>query len=412
MSHLLPTYGKFPLTVVRGDGCRVWDDAGKAYLDFCAGIATCSIGHCHPSLTETISNQAATLIHCSNLYHIEQQEQLARVLVEDVVKSPGKIFFSNSGAEANDGMIKTARKFGNTNPANNGAPRYEVITFSSSFHGRTLGSMAATAQKKIQSGFEPMLPGFKYVPFNDVDALRASISDHTIGIMLEPIQGEGGINEATPEFLRHIAALCKEHDLLLMLDEIQCGMGRTGTINGWQSICPELQPDTISWAKGMGGGFPIGAFYVSDRLINHESIELSSLMNAGSHGSTYGGNPLACAASLTVINTILENDLCGNASSQGKLIQNEIKAWQHHAIKNTRGKGLLLGIALNPKAFHPKEGVTPALELCLALMHNGLLTVPAGPDTLRLLPPLNVSASEVAEALKILKNTLDSHSKI
>lgn len=412
MSHLLPTYGKFPLTVVRGDGCRVWDDTGKAYLDFCAGIATCSIGHCHPSLTETISNQAATLIHCSNLYHIEQQEQLARVLVEDVVKSPGKIFFSNSGAEANDGMIKTARKFGNTNPANNGAPRYEVITFSSSFHGRTLGSMAATAQKKIQSGFEPMLPGFKYVPFNDVDALSASISDHTVGIMLEPIQGEGGINEASPEFLRHIAARCKEHDLLLMLDEIQCGVGRTGTINGWQSICPELQPDTISWAKGMGGGFPIGAFYVSDRLINHESIELSSLMNAGSHGSTYGGNPLACAASLTVINTILENDLYGNASSQGKLIQDEITAWQHHAIKNTRGKGLLLGIALKPEAFHPKEGVTPALELCLALMHNGLLTVPAGPDTLRLLPPLNVSASEVAEALKILKNTLDSHSKI
>ena len=162
----------------------------------------------------------------------------------------------------------------------------------------------------------------------------------------------------------------------------------------------------------MGGGFPIGAFYVSDRLINHESIELSSLMNAGSHGSTYGGNPLACAASLTVINTILENDLCGNASSQGKLIQDEISAWQHHAIKITRGKGLLLGIALNPEAIHPKEGVTPALELCLALMHNGLLTVPAGPDTLRLLPPLNVSASEVAEALKILKNTLDSQSKI
>ena len=180
MSNLLPTYGKFPLTVVRGDGCRVWDDTGREYLDFCAGIATCSIGHCHPSLTQTISDQAATLIHCSNLYHIEQQEQLARVLVEDIVKSPGKIFFSNSGAEANDGMIKAARKFGNTNPSNNGAPRYEVITFSSSFHGRTLGSMASTAQKKIQSGFEPMLPGFKYVPFNDVDALRASISDHTV----------------------------------------------------------------------------------------------------------------------------------------------------------------------------------------------------------------------------------------
>ncbi len=412
MSYLLPTYGKFPLTVVRGEGSRVWDDGGKEYLDFCAGIATCSIGHCHPALTQAISDQANTLMHCSNLYHVPQQEKLASLLVEDVVKTPGKVFFSNSGAEANDGMIKTARKFGHAKPASNGDARYEVITFSMSFHGRTLGSMAATAQKKIQVGFDPMLPGFKYVPFNDIDALSAAISDSTAGIMLEPIQGEGGVNEATPEFLQHIASLCKEHDLLLMLDEIQCGMGRTGTLNGWQSICPDLQPDTISWAKGMGGGFPIGAFFVSDRAINHDGTELSSLMDAGSHGSTYGGNPLACAAALGVLNTIIDNKLCENVSCQSKRIQDEITSWQHSTINNIRGKGLLLGIGLNSDALNPPEGTTPALLLCLELMENGLLTVPAGPDTLRLLPPLNVSDSEIDEAMKILKNTLDSLSKI
>ncbi|MFK7909519.1 MAG: aspartate aminotransferase family protein [Akkermansiaceae bacterium] len=408
MSHLLPTYANFPLTIVRGEGSRVWDDEGKEYLDFCSGIATCSIGHCHPALTHAISEQASTLMHCSNLYQIPQQEQLARTLVEEFVKKPGKIFFSNSGAEANDGMIKTARRFGHARPDENGEARYEVITFSSSFHGRTLGSMAATAQKKIQIGFDPMLPGFRYVPFNDIDALTAAISNTTAGIMLEPIQGEGGVNEATPEFLEKIAALCKEHDLLLMLDEVQCGCGRTGTLNGWQSICPDLEPDTISWAKGMGGGFPIGAFYVSDRKIDNKKTSLSSLMNAGSHGSTYGGNPLACSASLAVLHTILSDELPANAMSQCTNIRAEIGSWNHPAISDIRGKGLLLGIALKPESLATPEDSTPALYLCQALMAAGLLTVPAGPETLRLLPPLNVTENDIQKALRIIKNTLDS----
>ena len=401
MSYLLPTYANFPLTIVRGEGARLWDDEDKSYLDFCAGIATCSIGHCHPSLSKAISEQASTLIHCSNLYQIPQQKELARTLVEDFVQTPGKIFFGNSGAEVNDGMIKTARRFGHAQPHALGTPRYEVITFNSSFHGRTLGSMAATAQKKIHVGFDPLLPGFRYVPFNDLEALKSAINNTTVGIMLEPIQGEGGVNEASPEFLQGVADLCQENNLLLMLDEIQCGLGRTGTLMGWQSICPDLKPDTISWAKGLGGGFPIGAFYVSDRAIDKQGTALSSLMDAGSHGSTYGGNPLACSAALAVLSEIKSAKLIANAAHQEQHIRKVITEWNHPAIETIRGKGLLLGFAIAPE-------VTDAPTLCKALMTNRLLTVPAGPNTLRWLPPLNVTDDEVDEALIIFKNTLDS----
>ncbi len=408
MSYLLPTYANFPLTIVRGKGARLWDDEGKSYLDFCSGIATCSIGHCHPALTEAISTQAATLMHCSNLYLTEQKQDLAQILVEDFVKTPGKIFFANSGAEANDGMIKTARRFGHAKPNQHGTPRYEVITFSNSFHGRTLGSMAATAQHKVHEGFDPLLPGFCYVPFNDIEALKAAINDTTVGIMIEPIQGEGGVNEASAHFLKNIDALCKEHDLLLMLDEIQCGLGRTGTRNGWQSIYPELKPDTISWAKGLGGGFPVASFYVSDRIIDHTGTELSSIMSAGSHGSTYGGNPLACAAALTVLKEIQTSDLFANVTDREQQIHTTVRAWENSVIKKIKGKGLLLGIEIEADTIKLPQGATPALHLCNQLMANGLLTVPAGPETLRLLPPLNVTEAEVTEALKILKKTLDS----
>lgn len=401
MSYLLPTYANFPLTIVRGEGSRLWDDQGNEYLDFCAGIATCSIGHCHPALSQAISQQASTLMHCSNLYQIPQQQELARTLVEDWVQTPGKVFFGNSGAEANEGMIKTARRFGHARPQANGEARYEIITFNHSFHGRTLGSMAATAQDKIHTGFSPLLPGFRYVPFNDTRALEAAISETTVGILLEPIQGEGGVNPASTEFMAAIATLCKKNDLLLMLDEIQCGLGRTGHPMGWQSIVPELKPDTISWAKGLGGGFPIGAFYVSDRAIDEQSTPLSSLMDAGSHGSTYGGNPLACSAALAVLSTIRSSQLTKNAARQEQRIRREVDSWKHPLIEQIRGAGLLLGFAL-------PAGQIEAPALCKRLMDEGLLTVPAGPNTLRWLPPLNVSDSDVDRALKILKNTLDS----
>ena len=268
--------------------------------------------------------------------------------------------------------------------------------------------MAATAQRKIQEGFDPMLPGFRHVALNDCKSLQEAISPITAGIMLEPIQGEGGVNEATPEFLQVVDSLCKEHDLLLMLDEVQCGMGRTGTPMGWQSIYPELTPDTISWAKGMGGGFPIGAFYVSNRSIDDDGTSLSSLMNAGSHGSTYGGNPLACAASLAVLQEISNCELWTNAAHQEKRIRAEVDSWSQNLITEIRGKGLLLGFHLNTQALSSDKEAMPALNLCKALMANGLLTVPAGPDTLRWIPPLNVTNDEVDEALAILYKTIKS----
>ena len=408
MSHVLATYASSPITIVKGEGAWLWDNEDNRYLDFCSGIATCSIGHCHPALTNAIAKQSEILMHCSNLYQIPQQQELATTIVEDFVKIPGKVFFSNSGAEANDGMIKTARRFGHARPNQSGEPRYEVITFNNSFHGRTLGSMAATAQSKIQQGFDPMLPGFRYVPLNDIDALTTAISDITAGIMLEPIQGEGGINEVTPEFLNSINELCKKNDLLLMLDEVQCGLGRTGTLNGWQAFCPELEPDTISWAKSLGGGFPIGAFWTSDRAIDDQGTPLSALMNAGSHGSTYGGNPLACAASLAVLHEISDSNLSANAARQEQRIRTEIQSWQHPIIAGIRGKGLLLGFALNSNAMTCDDNNPPALQLCKALMKNGLLTVPAGANTLRWLPPLNVSDEEIDQGLRILKNTIDT----
>jgi len=401
MSYILPTYANFPLTAIRGLGSRLWDDQGNEYLDFCAGIATCSLGHCHPAQVEAITAQAKTLIHCSNLYQIPKQKMLAEAIVTQFIQSPGKVFFGNSGAEANDGAIKTARRFGHAHPDTKGNPRYEIITFNSSFHGRTLGSMAATGQEKIQTGFTPLLSGFRYVDYNDLDALKSAISSNTVGILLEPIQGEGGVHCATPEFLQGVADLCKKHDLLLMLDEVQTGIGRTGALMGWKSICPDLKPDTVTMAKGLGGGFPIGAFYVSDRAIDSEGTELSSLMDAGSHGSTYGGNPLACSSALAVLSEIQSADLLKNATRQEQRIRQEVARWNSPIITEIRGCGLLLGFALEPDTI-----LAPAL--CKALMDNRLLTVPAGPNTLRWLPALNVTDDEIDQALSILKKTLDS----
>ena len=405
--HVLPTYGRFPLAITRGEGSRVWDEEGKRYLDFCTGIAVCSLGHCHPRLTEAIRQQAGTLLHCSNLYQIPQQAELAEEMNTHHIKIPGKVFFSNSGAEANDGLIKSARRFGHHKPQADGSPRFEVLTFSMSFHGRTLGSMSATAQAKIQQGFDPLLPGFRYLPFNDVEALRSGIRPETAAILLEPIQGEGGVNVATPAFLRAVAEVCKEHDLLMMFDEVQAGFGRCGDPMAWRMIAPELEPDGISWAKGMGGGVPIGAFWLNDRAIDEQGTPLPSLMGPASHGSTYGGNPLVCAASLAVLREIREKELCNHVILMEARVRDLLQAWALPAITEVRGKGLLLGIGLDAAKIPTEEGRTPALTLCDKLMANGLLVPPAGPDTIRLLPPLNVSEAEIDEALGILKNTLD-----
>jgi len=403
---VLPTYGRFPLVPARGEGTRLWDENGKAYLDFCTGIAVCSLGHAHPRITEAICKQAATLLHVSNLYLIPQQAELARVIVEDHVKVPGKVFFSNSGAEANDGLVKTARRFGHQRPQADGSPRYEVLTFNQSFHGRTLGGIAATGQDKVKEGFDPMLPGFRHLPFNDIAALQNAIRPETVAILLEPIQGEGGVNVVKAEFLTAIAELCKKHDLLLFFDEVQAGFGRCGEAMAWRTISPDLHVDGISWAKGMGGGLPIGAFWVSDRAINEEGTALSSLMGPGSHGSTYGGNPLVCAVSLAVLAEITEKDLAGNARRQEQRIRETVAAWNLPIVTEVRGKGLLLGIGIDASRVEAPAGKTAALVLVTKAMERGLLIVPAGPETIRLLPPLNVTDAEVDEALAILRDVL------
>ncbi len=405
---ILATYGRFPLTLLRGEGTRVFDEQGTSYLDFCAGIAVCSLGHCHPAMVKAIEEQARTLIHVSNLYHTEPAAQLAQLITE-LVEIPGKTFFANSGAEANDGLIKLARRFGQHRPdPESGTPRSEIITFQQSFHGRTLGGISATGQQKVKEGFNPLLPGFCHLPFNDLTALIQGITPSTCAILLEPIQGEGGIHAATPEFLRGVAKLCKEKDILLLLDEVQCGFGRLGEMMAWRALgVPELQPDAISWAKGMGGGIPIGAFWTNDRSVDDIGTPLSCLLEPGSHGSTYGGNPLAAQTALTVLTQITANDLPANALAREKQIRETISSWKHPAIAEVRGKGLMLGIAVHAEYLRIPKGSVPAIHLCNELLKNHLLVPPAGTNAIRFLPPLNVSESDTSEALTILKTTLD-----
>ncbi|MGB6219479.1 aspartate aminotransferase family protein [Haloferula sp.] len=399
MSHILPTYARFPLTLVKGEGTRVWDDTGKSYLDFCSGIAVCALGHSPKVMVDAISKQAATLIHCCNLYHIPQQEELATLIVEDHVRIPGKVFFSNSGAESNDGLIKTARRHGHAHPQADGSPRYEILSFNQSFHGRTLAGISATGQDKVKEGFDPLPTGFRHLPFNDLDALTKAFAPETVAIILEPIQGEGGVNVATPEFLRGVAALCKKHNLLLLMDEVQVGFGRCGDPMAWREIAPEIEPDGISWAKGMGGGFPIGSFWLSDRI--------APLMGPGSHGTTYGGSPLACAASLAVLKEIADKNLIENVRAQETYIRETITSWNHPLVTEVRGKGLLLGIGLAVEKMDIPEGKLPSIHLSSELLKAGLLAPPAGPATLRLLPPLNVTTEEIDQALEIVRRTLD-----
>ncbi|MCB1089322.1 MAG: aminotransferase class III-fold pyridoxal phosphate-dependent enzyme, partial [Verrucomicrobiae bacterium] len=267
--YVMGNYARFPIAFAHGEGSWIWDEAGKRYLDFGAGIAVCSIGHCHPAIREALHEQGSTLIHCSNLYQNRRQAELAEFIVERVMRSPGRVFFCNSGAEANDSLIKLARKFGHDSAATAGRDRYGMVTCTNSFHGRTLGGIAATGQDKVKKGFEPLLEGFSHVPFNDCEALRAAVGPETAAILFEVVQGEGGIHVATPEFLKTAAELREEHGILVMLDEVQCGFGRTGDWNGWETALRgqdwDFEPDAVSWAKGMGGGFAIGGIWASER---------------------------------------------------------------------------------------------------------------------------------------------------
>ncbi|MEM6915128.1 MAG: aminotransferase class III-fold pyridoxal phosphate-dependent enzyme [Verrucomicrobiota bacterium] len=294
--YVLGNYGRFPISFSHGKGGYLWSEKGDRYLDFVTGIAVCALGHCPDSMTAALKKQGEKLIHCSNLYQIREQAELARFVVEIMLERPGKVFFCNSGAEANDGLIKLARKrafdkYGAEKGKN------VIITCRQSFHGRTLGGIAATAQEKVKIGFDPLLPGFLHVPFNDLETLREAVTEQTAAILFEPLQGEGGINPASPVFIAEASKLCREHDALLMFDEVQCGSGRTGDWCGWRTLLDgtgvEVEPDAVSWAKGFGGGFPIGSFWASD--------DCAEALGPGTHGSTFGGTPLGSAVSLAVL---------------------------------------------------------------------------------------------------------------
>jgi acetylornithine/N-succinyldiaminopimelate aminotransferase len=408
--YVVPTYGRYDVVLVRGQGSRVWDEDGKGYLDFGAGIAVSTLGHAHPRLIEALDRQSRQLIHTSNLYYTRPQGELARKLV-GIVGSQGKVFFSNSGAESNEAAIKLARKFGNECSGVNsaGKPRFEVLTFERSFHGRTMAGVSATAQQKVKEGFAPLLPGFKHLPFNDLRAVENAIGERTAAILVEPVQGEGGIYPASREFLLGLREVCDRSDLLLILDEIQCGMGRLGKWCGWSAIVDEsFVPDCVTWAKGIGGGFPLGATWVRKRPVKRfdgTRVDLCDLLQPGSHGTTYGGTPLACSASLAVLETIEQQDLLANASRLGSYAKNKLKTLP--GVSDVRGMGLMLGIELGgnfSKAV--STGMALSQLVVTALMKNGLLSVPAGPSVIRWLPPLNVSQAEVDEAVSILARTL------
>ena len=412
--HVMPTYGRQPVAMTRGSGSWLWDEDGKRYLDFCTGIAVCSIGHCHPAMQQAIQDQAAQLWHCSNLYHIPGQAMLAEFINTEVMAQPGKVFFSNSGAEANDGLIKAARRYGHARPKPDGTPRTLVLTFRQSFHGRTLGGIAATGQDKVKEGFDPMLPGFLHLPFNDLDAVAAAFgSGDVAAVLVEPIQGEGGVHVAEKAFLIGLADLCAQHDALLFYDEVQCGMGRAGAWRGWDTIlgsdAEQARPDGVSWAKGMGGGFPIGAFWLGARAVS-PTLALHDILGPGSHGSTYGGSPLASAVSLAVLREIRDAELCANAENMGKHLTAKLLKAKLPSVTGIRGQGLLLGIVLDTDAIQRSttlpDGPTPAMRVVHACRDFGLLVPPAGPDVIRLLPPLNVSEEEIATALAILSRVL------
>lgn len=373
------------LLLTRGKGCRVWDADGRSYLDFLAGIAVAQVGHCHPKLVAAIQKQVATLMHVSNLYYTENGPKLAAKLVEKF-GVPGRVFFCNSGAEANEGLIKLARLWGNTNGG-----RYEIITMRNSFHGRTLAAITATGQTKYQKGFEPLPQGFVYADYNNLESVRAAITDKTAAILLEAIQGEGGVVPATPEFLRGLRELCNEKNLLLLFDEVQCGMGRTGSWFGFQSY--GVQADACSLAKGLGGGLPIGAFIAGPKV--------SEVLHPGQHASTFGGNPVTCAAALAVIDIIEKERLLDNVARVGETLQNELRALQaeHPWIVEVRGRGLMLGVVLNH----------PAKRFEKELLAKGLIAIATADNVIRMLPPLNITPADAREALRIFADVAAAH---
>jgi acetylornithine/N-succinyldiaminopimelate aminotransferase len=398
--NVIPSYARFDLALDHGEGSYVYDVAGKRYLDLGGGIAVCALGHANPEITDALLDQSRKLLHVSNLYFTKPQAQLAEALVRLI--GPGRCFFCNSGAEANEGLYKLARKFGHDEG------RFEVLTTDGSFHGRTLAGIAATGQEKVKKGFEPMVAGFRQVPFNDLDAMRAAITPQTAAILIESIQGESGITAASPEYLLGLRKLCDDQGLLLLLDEVQAGHFRTGRFHGWQRVLeniPEAEsfvPDAISMAKALGGGFPMGAFWVREKY--------AEVLSAGSHATTFGGTPLGCAVALKVLEVIERDQLADNARDLGDFIVGELRRLIRKfpgVLKEVRGFGLMIGLEFRADApgFRGNDK-TPALQVVERLHAAGMLTVPAGTAVIRLLPALNLTRPEAIEGLHAIEQVV------
>ena len=401
--YVVPTYGRYTLELSHGKGNKIYDTSGKCYLDFGGGIAVNSLGHAHPALLKALETQASQLMHCSNLYLTTSQAMLAHRLADLFEPSgtndghndgtTGKVFFCNSGAEANEGLFKLAKRYGSTN---NG--QHEIITTINSFHGRTLAGIAATGQDKIKAGFGPSVPGFTHVPFNNVQAAADAVTDQTAAILIEGIQGEGGVTPATAEYLLGLRQMCNDKKILLMMDSVQCGHFRSGEFQSYQQILGKntsFRPDAVSMAKSIGGGFPMGAFWVDPRY--------SDLLSAGSHGTTYGGNPLGCAIALAVLDVVAQEKLDENVRSGAGLRLKQglerLKSQYSDHIADVRGLGFMVGIVLNEKYV--------AGDLVQLLHQHGMLTVPAGERVVRLLPALNTTNSDVDECLGILETCIE-----
>ncbi len=376
--YLIPTYAP-ELALVEGSGTSVWDADGNEYLDFVSGIAVLNIGHCHPKMVHAVQDQVETLVHVSNLYYNEKQPLLAKALAEHSGLPGAKCFFCNSGAEANEGLIKLARLWGSDQG------KYEIVTMRQSFHGRTLATLTATGQEKVQTGFAPLPSGFAYANFNDLQSIEEAITPHTAAVLIEALQGEGGVIPADPEFLSNLRKLCDEKGVLLLCDEVQAGMGRTGRWFGFQNY--DVLPDAFSLAKGLGNGFPIGAIVAGELL--------ADVFQPGHHATTFGGTPLACAAALAVVEVIEEEELLANALMMGAYLVEglcEIAAKHKKWISEVRGLGLLLGLVLD----------VPALPLQKKLQEKGMLSLATAGNVLRLLPPLTVSQKEIDQALGLV----------
>ncbi len=381
--HVAGTYGRYPIVLVKGKGTKVWDKSGKQYIDFVSGLAVDNLGHCHPAVVSAIKKQAEKLIHVSNLYHIEPQSRLAEKLTS--LSFADKVFFCNSGTEANEAAIKLARRYffdqGQTG-------KTEIITMHNSFHGRTLGSLSATAQKKFHTGFKPLLPGFKYIPFNDLASARKAVTQKTCAILIEPIQGEGGVNIPDPSYLKGLKKLCKENGILLIFDEVQTGFGRTGKLFAHELY--KIKPDIMTLAKALGGGVAIGALAGTNQVMKS--------FVPGTHAATFGGNPIACAAALASIKVLTGKNFLEKAKITGEYFFQRLKeiSKNNPAVKEVRGKGMFLALELKK----------PGGNVVIDCMKRGFLINCIQSNVLRFLPPLNISRKDIDGLITVLSDSL------